>query len=397
MKQLSDRDIEKLYCRAREDDRVPHEATSVAFYSADILSDRLSMLQEAFPPDTLHAVAVKANSSPEVLRLIAEQGCGLEAASFDEVELAASAGIPPQRIVFDSPVKTRAEIQACHELFPGMTVNANSLEELERYPENFSGTLGIRINPLVDSDAPDLWNVSQRASKFGVDIRRESDIILSCIEHPGISGLHVHVGSGIRDFSANLEAISRIVQLADRVNGAREARSAGEPLTWIDIGGGILFEGMDGDQGIMTFTNAIRERTGLFDRYRVITEFGKFVHNDAGYVVSDIEYILPGYSAEDASTIFIHVGADMFVRKVYSDLPLDFPYSVIKVSGSTAPDRKRYHIAGPLCFAGDFLGHDVELPELQPGDKLVIQRAGANTLSMWSAHCSRKVPPLVIV
>ena len=52
------------------------------------------------------------------------------------------------------------------------------------------------------------------------------------------------------------------------------------------------------------------------------------------------------------------------------------------------------HIAGPLCFAGDFPRKGVRLPPLEPGDYVVFHDTGANSLALWSRHCSRLVPPV---
>jgi diaminopimelate decarboxylase len=394
MKQLTDSEIERLYRRALETGQIADEDTAVCFYSRDILLDRLGHLRAAFPEDTLHAVAIKANSSPEVLKIMAEEGFGMEAASFEEVELAVAAGCPPSRIVFDSPVKTRAEITACNEMHAGITVNANLLQELERYPASFTGRLGLRINPRVASDAPDLWNVSGKDSKFGEDYAGFDHIVHELTNRPCLSVIHVHVGSGIRNFKANVEAVERAMHLADVLN--ERWKDQGNCIDTIDIGGGILFADLDGEYGLRTYASSL-EATGLFDRFKVITEFGKFVHNDAGFVVSDIEYIKSPFGADGPDTAFIHVGADLFVRKVYSDLPLEFPCSVIRRNGGKPTGTRRYNIAGPLCFAGDYLYYDIELPELSTEDKFVIQRAGANTLSMWSRHCSRKEPKLIVV
>ena len=266
------------------------------------------------------------------MKLIADFGFGLEAASFEEVRLAANAGVPASKIVFDSPVKTRREIMQCHRDYPGMIVNANSLEELERYPEDFNGKLGLRINPLVKSDAPDLWSVSGRNSKFGVAINRREEIIAACLLYPGVTVLHLHVGSGIKDFSSNVEAIGAVCDLADEINTKRTAANIPGQIDTIDIGGGILFQEESGAYGLQTYVDQIRERTGLFDGFQVITEFGKFVHNDAGFVVSDIEYVLIPPSEDLDATAFIHVGADLFVRKVYSDLPIHFSVFGYKIN-----------------------------------------------------------------
>jgi len=49
--------------------------------------------------------------------------------------------------------------------------------------------------------------------------------------------------------------------------------------------------------------------------------------------------------------------------------------------------------AGPLCFAGDIIAPGVRLPFVVcQGDYVVLKDAGANTLSLWSRHCSRQAP-----
>ena len=73
------------------------------FYLKESLNYRLNLLKEFFPSDTLHAIAIKTNSHPEVLKYIASKGFGLEAASIEEVKLAQKAGVPSNKIVFDSP------------------------------------------------------------------------------------------------------------------------------------------------------------------------------------------------------------------------------------------------------------------------------------------------------
>ncbi|MFC9018481.1 diaminopimelate decarboxylase, partial [Streptomyces albidoflavus] len=78
----------------------------------------------------LHAFAVKATPLVPVLRLLAEAGLGAEVASPGELALATAAGIPPERIVLDSPAKTPAEIREALRL--GVALNADNPQELER-------------------------------------------------------------------------------------------------------------------------------------------------------------------------------------------------------------------------------------------------------------------------
>lgn len=395
MKQLNKEQIETVYYNALAKKEIGESDTSCIFYSKEILEDRLSLLKKNFPKETLHTIAIKTNSSLEVLKHIATEGFGLEAASMEEVLLAVDAGVTNQKIVFDSPVKTKLEIDYCHKNLPGIIVNANSIQELERYPENFSGRLGLRINPLVDADAPDILNVSKSTSKFGVPISQRKAIIKAALKHQKITGLHIHIGSGIKNYEANIIAFEKIQTLANEINKQRQEANISSQIEFIDIGGGIQFDERDQNFSISNFVNQLSS-LGIFDQFQIVTEYGKFVHKDAAFVVSDIEYITDGEIHEDSKTAFIHVGADLFVRKVYSNLDLNFPFHIIRKESTTNLKEYNYNIAGPLCFAGDFLYYGISIPEITEKDKFTILEIGANTLSMWSQHCGRKKPKLIL-
>jgi len=52
-------------------------------------------------------------------------------------------------------------------------------------------------------------------------------------------------------------------------------------------------------------------------------------------------------------------------------------------------------VGGPLCFQGDFVAKNIRLPrDLKRRDFIVMKDAGANTISMFSRHCSRFCPPV---
>ena len=368
---------------------------ALIFYVKDVLNHRLNLLKTNFPEGTLHAVAIKTCDHPAVLEHIVSQGCGLEAASLEEVLLAKKAGAQNELIVFDSPVKTREEISHCHHHLPGLLVNANSLEELERYPEDFSGRLGLRINPLVKNEAQDLFNVSTATSKFGVPISERAAIVEACLRHTQITCLHLHIGSRISDFSANLQAVAKVVALANEINKRRAQSGISPRIDVLDIGGGIDFDIENGPNTVEKFVYGLMQIDGI-DTYRLITEFGTFVHRDNSFVVSDIEYVIDK-GQEVPATVFLHVGADLFVRKVYSSANLHYRYSIIRLNQRPLRESRTYSIVGPLCFAGDVLFEAISVLELQEGDKFVIHDIGANTLSMWSKHCNRQIPKMILV
>jgi diaminopimelate decarboxylase len=173
-----------------------------------------------------------------------EWGFGLEAASMEEVHLALQAGCLPERIVFDSPVKTRAEIAFCQTSLPGVRFNVNSLEELERLPQEPSFAVGIRVNPMVDTGAPSVYHVSHDESKFGVPIGQR-EALLSAIESYPVVQLHVHSGSSMAKLDSAVDAIRSVLDLALEANVRLQSKGLSRRISAIDIGGGLMPEVLD--------------------------------------------------------------------------------------------------------------------------------------------------------
>jgi len=370
-------------------------------YSMDLLQNRLDHLEIVYPKNVLHAVAIKTNSLPEVLEYIVKNGNGLEAASFEEVRLAIKAGCPHDKIVFDSPAKTQSEIRTCDLNFKGIYVNANSLVELERFNGTCNLNIGIRINPLVDVKSPGIFNVSNKGSKFGIPITLKEEIKQYAFRiGNSVKGLHVHAGSEIGNIEGHVEAIGVVYDLAEEMNAEQKSK-----IQFLDIGGGFPAKMEEGEQpSLEPFVTALKKRCPrLFEDYQVITEYGRFVHAHNAFAISRVEYELDYY---DPKILIVHLGADLFVREVYSSVP---PHHDIHVFGEEGEIRnsptEKYDIGGPLCFSGDFLARNVALPKVfiaedrgieyigddeRIGDLILVADCGANTISMWSSHCSRE-------
>lgn len=386
---ISRQEAEAQYLKAIEKNICSPEKATI-FYSKQVLDYQLNLLRDIFPKKTKHAIAIKTCNQADVLAHIIQRGFGLEAASFEEVLLAKKAGAANDQIVFDSPVKTVNEINKCHNELPGMLLNANSLEELNRYPKNFNGHIGLRVNPLVENAGGTFFNVSTANSKFGVPVTKRKAIIENCIQYTEIDCLHFHIGSSLTDLSPNLKAITTIVDLAVEINNLRTKKGIENKIITLDIGGGIEFD----KKSMCEFVAAMHHIPNISD-FNLVTEYGNFVHKHNSFVASNIEYVLSNNTSLP-SLVYVHVGADLFVRKVYSNLNANYPCSILyKDKPEENAELHSYNIVGPLCFAGDILFKDLKFHKIQEGDSLFIFNTGSNTLSMWSGHCSRDLPDFV--
>ncbi|MFK7929511.1 MAG: diaminopimelate decarboxylase [Myxococcota bacterium] len=352
---------------------------AVMVHDIQRMTDRVATLQEAFPADTLHAIAIKANPLVQVLRRLVQTGVGLEAASWEEVDLARAAGCPGERIVFDGPAKTDDELAAALEL--GGVINVDHGGELERLkamgaPKN--ARIGLRVNPQIGAGSIGFTSTVSRKSKFGVPLSEAAKWVQA---YPFITGLHVHTGSqgcGLDLLCAAAEVTGQaVIDLG---------------LDWLDVGGGIPVRYTDRDPeppSVQAWADGLAQGAA-WGRVPLVTEVGRHIHAGAGVTLSRIEAVK---DVDGQRMLVVHVGADLLLRRVYRPDDWDHDIVVLAPDGtlkSGAPEPTT--IGGPLCFAGDILARDRSLAPAERGDLLLIRDTGAYTLSMWSRHCSRGKP-----
>lgn len=365
---------------------------ALVIHDLDLLVDRFDELADAFPARSLHSVAVKANPLVELLRVLVGRGAGLEAASLEEAHVAIAAGCPPERIVFDSPAKTRHELLWALER--GLTVNVDNLDELERaldLPAHPAARLGVRVVPGVGSGTIEATSVGGRWSRFGVSIADMQRHVAPLMRaHPMIRGLHVHVGSQGQPLRHLVDA-ARVV---DELVAFLRSDVGADAIEFVDLGGGLstVYDSSTRAPTIKEYATELRSAVPrLMDgSVEIVTEFGRSLLAGVGIALSRVEYTKHVGGVDVAVG---HLGADFLVRTAYAPDQWRHEFFVIRADGRLAAESERtWTVAGPLCFAGDVIGRDVPLGELEPGDWLGIRDVGAYSLSMWSRHCSRGMP-----
>ena len=274
----------------------------------------------------------------------------------------------------------------------GVHINIDSLEELRRVDALLQGrgsrsTIGLRINPQVGSGRIAITSVADEYSKFGVPITEFRDELLSAYQrHEWLKGIHLHIGSQGTD----LGLLLRGVEVA-----ADFARSLPRPIEIFDIGGGLpaAYREDERPPTPADYAAALKKQFPelLSAPVRLVTEFGRAVHANAGWTVSRVEILK---RVRNVDTAMLHVGADLLLRRCY--MPQDWYHEITIVDRCGRPKTglhpKKVTFAGPLCFAGDLISQEIECPPVEEGDYVLIHDTGAYTLGMWSRHNSRQVP-----
>ncbi|MEI7723953.1 MAG: diaminopimelate decarboxylase [Bacteroidota bacterium] len=403
---LSDDSIGRALRQALLKGLIRVEDTSALFYDLSFLKSRIELLTSCFPPSALHGLAIKANPLARIMEFVREIGpnIGVEAASIGEVTMALNLGYRPDKVVYDSPVKTIADLEfACNS---GIHINVDNLSELERVKKialtgspALKGSIGIRINPQVGMGTILESSVAGEYSKFGVPIKyyrtELEQAFLSC---PWLNGVHLHVGSQGCPMEMLIDGIGILYDFVMEMNDQRSQREM--PLISVfDIGGGlpVAYHSAKPSPSMKEYARKIAVRAPLlFDetRFILITEFGRWSYTNSGWTASRVEYVKRDPSI---NTAMLHVGADLFIRECLNPADWQHEYSVFDHQGNEkhGQDVYPYNLAGPLCFSGDIIAKDVFMPRVEEGDYIVIHDTGGYTFSMWSRYNSRQTPRII--
>ena len=185
---------------------VKRHGTPLYVYSADQITERLGLFQEALAGrEHLVCYAVKANSALAILKLLAAHGAGFDIVSGGELERVLSAAPEAAgRVVFSGAGKTAAEIDLA--LKAGiLEFNVESEAELELLAARAAklkkkARFALRVNPDVFAETHPYISTGLREHKFGIDIRQALRIYKNAAGHRWLEahGVSVHIGSQIR-------------------------------------------------------------------------------------------------------------------------------------------------------------------------------------------------------
>jgi ornithine decarboxylase len=219
--------------------------------------------------------AVKANPDRRVLKVLAQEGCGFEIASTNELDLLVSLGVNPAEVFFSNPVKSRESIAYAAAKGVEWFV-IDSMEELRRVFEvkpNAKQYLRI-ATPNIGSD----WPLS---GKFGAGAADAREIIAAAAKlGADLAGITFHVGSQCRNPENWRVALEKARAFFDLMI------KAGLKPRLLNIGGGYPVRHVRPIPSIEVIGNVVNEGLKAFpDDVQVIAEPGRYLVSDAGTFV----------------------------------------------------------------------------------------------------------------
>ncbi len=331
---------------------------------------------------------VKANPSAAVLSVLAEQGAGADCATRYEIRLAMWAGIPAERIIYNSPVP---DLEVARWLLAeGGHVVIDDLrdiqwldEQFRGNPDEFLGGVFLRLTPDLplhyaqDAAYQSLTAHAARTGRFGLPSELAADAAAG-LSLP-IAGLHVHVGTQMDHLEAFEATLAHMHDVADRL------RALGHPVTHIDLGGGLGIPFSDDSE--FPSVEAFTEQLSALRRpdFNYAVEPGHALVGDAVVLLMRLLRIK---TVRGKRWGIASVGTDRLAKVTL----LDWRHRVHCAKGAL-PSSGDDALAGPLCFAGDLLLPSTDLTGLEEGELLAVRDVGAYCAALNNHFNGRHDPP----
>ncbi|WP_019368756.1 type III PLP-dependent enzyme [Sphingomonas sp. ATCC 31555] len=332
----------------------PHAASRAARFFA-----------EKFPGRSMYAV--KANPSPDLIRILWESGIThFDVASIAEVRLVA--GVAPEAtLCFMHPVKAEEAIAEAYFEHGVRVFSLDSMEELDKIVRATKGatdlTLCVRLR--VSSDHSKL----SLASKFGVGPGESKDLLIAVRQVADALGICFHVGSQAMSPEAYANAMER----------ARAAIvEAGVTVDVVDVGGGFpsSYPGMEPPPLERYFATIHRAFESLPISYsaELWAEPGRALCAEYSSLIVRVE-------RRRGDELYINDGAYGALFDA-AHIGWRFPVRLLREPDSNAKDMG-FSFYGPTCDDMDRMAGPFELPaDIQAGDYIEIGMLGAYGAAM---------------
>lgn len=321
--------------------------------------------------------AIKATPNPYLMKILREEGFGIDCSSETELELAKRVGMSGDEIMLTSNDTPAEEFKLAKDM--GAIINLDDISHIEYLEKNVGvpETICMRYNP-GDLKQGNLIIGHPEEAKYGFTHEQIIDGY-KILKNKGVKqfGVHTMVASNELDPDYFVETAEVLFNLIAEV-----AEKAGVRINFANLGGGIGIpyqpeqKAVDLEYvsaGIKKLYEKKIEGNGLAP-LKIFFESGRAITGPYGYLVARVLHIKKTYklfAGLDASM------ANLMRPGIYG------AYHHITVAGKeNEPHTVKYDVTGSLCENNDKFAIDRMLPELEPDDIVVIHDTGAHGHAM---------------
>ena len=319
--------------------------------------------------------AVKATPTPAILKILQEEGCGVDCATDVEVLMSEKLGF--KDIMFTSNDTQAQEFVYARKV--RATINLDAYEHIE-FLKNVAGipeTVCLRYNPGgVFSLGTDIMDHPEE-SKFGMT-KEQLMKGYKELKELGVKqfGIHAFLASNTVTNDYYPVLARQLFELALEIR-----KETGVTLDFVNLSGGIGVnyrpEQEPNDiavigEGVRKVYEEILTPAGM-GHVKIFTELGRFMLAPHGHLITKVLHRKETYRT--------YIGVDASAANLMRPAFYGAYHHITNVTRPDAPIEV-VDVAGSLCENNDKFAVNRELPRAEVGDTLVIHDSGAHGFSM---------------
>ncbi len=322
--------------------------------------------------------AVKATPNPSIIKILMEEGCGVDCSSYTELMMAEMCGCRGDDIMFSSNATPAEEFQKAREL--GAQINLDDITHIE-FLEKVCGIpakICCRYNPGGTFSINNQFMDNPGEAKYGMTRQQMTEAFIKLKEKGAKEfGIHAFLASNVLsdDYYPALAAV--LFRTAVELQ-----QETGVKITFINLSGGIgtPYRPEEKANDIFAIGEGVRQKfeeilvpAGMGD-IAIYCELGRYMLAPFGCLVSTAiheKHIHKEYIGLDSCAV------DLMRPAMYG------AYHHVTVSGKeNSPADHVYDITGSLCENNDKFAIDRQLPKIDIGDFIIIHDTGAHGYAM---------------
>ncbi|WP_097016771.1 diaminopimelate decarboxylase [Orenia metallireducens] len=323
--------------------------------------------------------AVKATPNPTILKILQEEGCGVDCSSLTELMMSEQVGFSGDDIMFSSNVTPREDFELASKLDAIINLDdITHIDFLEEVTGEIPETISCRYNPgnnfKSDNDIMD----NPAEAKYGFTYEQLVEGF-NKLQEKGAKhfGIHAFLASNT---VANeyYPALAKILfETAVKLN-----KETGAHISFINLSGGvgIPYRPEEEPADILAIGEGVRKAyeeilvpAGM-DDVAICTELGRFMLGPYGHLVAT--------AIHEKNIHKNYIGLDACAANLMRPAMYGAYHHITVMGKENQPHDHKYDVTGGLCENNDKFAIDRMLPKINKGDLVVIHDTGAHGFAM---------------
>lgn len=321
--------------------------------------------------------AVKATPNPALIRILKEEGCGVDCSSYTELMMAEKLGFSGDEIMFSSNETPAEEYIYARKL--GAIINLDDITHIE-FLEKTAGIpekICLRYNPGGEFTINNMIMGTPADAKYGLT-RQQMFEAVKTLMAKGVKEFGVHAFLASNNIENDYYPVLARV-LFELI--ADITAETGAKFVFVNLSGGIGVpyrpEQKKTDikvigEGVRKAYEEILASRGIAPK--IFTELGRYMLAPYGGLITKVVHFKHTYKE--------YAGCDACAAHLMRPAIYGAYHHITVLGKEDAPCDHVYDVVGSLCENSDKFAVDRKLPELEIGDYLFIHEAGAHGHSM---------------